>query len=138
MNGNMKKSILNIYHSQEEGNYGLHILFEMSDTYLLFNSSVFLFQERNQTSSLGKWTRIDYKELIHNEVSIIEIKEDESAAYFIKFSNYDILYIYQRIDGLENRSQDFQIVSRDKDADKYKEINEHMNEPWIETIDPVL
>ena len=63
---------------------------------------------------------------------IKEIKEDEAIAYFIRFSNNDILHIYEYVDGLEDWFLDFEIVSPENE--NYNEITTHMNETWVKTI----
>jgi len=64
-----------------------------------------------------------------NNIYIKEIKEDDTVAYFIRFSNNDILHIYEYVDGLEDWFLDFEIVSpKNKN---YDEIITHMNETWV-------
>ena len=67
-----------------------------------------------------------------NSFYIKEIKEDEAIAYFIRFSNDDILHIYEYVDGLEDWFLDFEIVSPENE--NYNEIITHMNETWVNRI----
>lgn len=80
-----------------------------------------------------EWIKINYERL--NEETYIDfIKEDELVSYFIKFSNNDIFYIFQRVDNLEKWEQDFEIVR--VDDQKYSETKAYMNESWVEEIIP--
>ena len=73
-----------------------------------------------------------YPELEKDDVYIKEIKEDEAIAYFIRFSNNDILHIYEYVDGLEDWFLNFEIVSPKNE--NYNEITTHMNETWVNRI----
>ena len=123
------KCIKNIFFSYvDETSYGLRILFEFhTHDYLLFNSSIFLLTKEIKESKSYEWKLIDY----NKDVFISDIKEDNNVNFFVKFSNGDIFYIYQRIDGLENWEQDFQIVFNNNES-RYNKILDHMNEDWIE------
>ena len=94
--------------------------------------------KKNETLNLitSKWTKLEYPELEKDDIYIKEIKEDEAIAYFIRFSNNDILHIYEYIDeyidGLENWFLDFEIVSPKNE--NYNEIITRMNETWVNTI----
>ena len=128
------KKVKGIYYLVEEGHYGLKMILEFEDTeYLYFDSCKFLLK-KNEKSNLitSKWTKLEYPELEKDDVYIKEIKEDEAIAYFIRFSNNDILHIYGYIDGLENWFLDFEIVSPKNE--NYNEIITHMNETWVNTI----
>ena len=128
----MKETIKNIYFHYLEGNqYGLNVLFEFDNNYLLFDSTSFLILDKLNLP-LFDWITINYNE-IERGISITEIKEDENVSYFIKFSNNDIFYIYQKIYNLNNWEQDFEIINKHNHL-KYNEISEYMNENWIESI----
>jgi len=129
----MKDKLENIYFYYLDGNeYGLNILFEFEDNYLLFDSSSFLLLDKIDML-LFNWKKIDYEE-IGNGVNITEIREDENVSYFVKISNGDIFYIYQKVYDLSNWEQDFEIIR--KNSLKYSEIIEYMNEDWVETVNP--
>ena len=132
------KKVKGIYYLVEEGHYGLKMILEFEDIeYLYFDSCKFLFK-KNETLNLitSKWTKLEYPELEpeleKDDVYIKEIREDEAIAYFIRFSNNDILHIYEYIDGLEDWFLDFEIVSPKNE--NYNEIITHMNETWVKTI----
>lgn len=129
----MKDKLENIYFYYLDGNeYGLNILFEFEDNYLLFDSSSFLLLDKIDML-LFNWEKIDYEE-IGNGVNITEIREDENVSYFVKISNGDIFYIYQKVYDLSNWEQNFEIIR--KNSLKYSEIIEYMNEDWVETVNP--
>ena len=90
--------------------------------------------KKNETLNLitSKWTKLEYPELEKDDVYIKEIKEDEAIAYFIRFSNDDILHIYEYVDGLENWFLNFEIVSPKNE--NYNEIMTHMNETWVKRL----
>ena len=92
------------------------------------------FCQKNEKSNLitSKWTKLEYPELEKDDIYIKEIKEDEAIAYFIRFSNNDILHIYEYVDGLENWFLDFEIVSPKNE--NYNEIITHMNETWVKRL----
>ena len=132
------KKVKGIYYLVEESHYGLKMILEFENTeYLYFDSCKFLFK-KNETLNLitSKWTKLEYPELEpeleKDDVYIKEIREDEAIAYFIRFSNNDILHIYEYIDGLEDWFLDFEIVSPKNE--NYNEIITHMNETWVKTI----
>lgn len=127
------KIIKNIYFYYIDGdNYGLRILFEFElDEYLLFDSSKFIFLKQENVFKLYKWNKIEYSKLLISNVYIQEIKEDETIAFFIRFSTGDIFYIYQRIYGLGDWEQDFELILEDNNL-RYNNILKHMNEDWIE------
>jgi hypothetical protein len=127
----MKKILINIYYYQEGGHYGLNIIFEFTENYLLFDSSKFYFINKLELD-ISNWKKIKYDKTEDN-IYIKELREDEIVSFFIIFSNRDIFYIYQRIDGLENWEQNFDIITIDNEL-KYKEIVEYMNEDWIEIL----
>ncbi len=68
----------------------------------------------------------------NDDIYIKEIKEDEAIAYFIRFSNNDILHIYEYVDGLENWFLNFEIVSPKNE--NYNKIITHMNETWVKRL----
>jgi hypothetical protein len=127
----MKNILKNIYYNFEAGNYGLQMLFDFNDALLFFDSVKFAYINKNNFNNSKNWKILDYNKLLNN-ISIVEIKEDELTSYFIKLSNDDILYIYQTIDGLEEFGQNFEIVS--EGMSDYKEVCEYMAESWIETV----
>ena len=111
---------------------------EKSKRYLLFSrryfdSCNFLFK-KNEKSNLitSKWIKLEYPELEKDDIYIKEIKEDEAIAYFIRFSNDDILHIYEYVDGLEDWFLNFEIVSPKNE--NYNEIMTHMNETWVKRL----
>jgi len=117
---NELKKVKGIYYLVEEGHYGLKMILEFEDTeYLYFDSCKFLFK-KNEKSNLitSKWTKMEYPEL--------------DIAYFIRFSNNDILHIYEYVDGLEDWFLDFEIVSPKNE--NYNEITTHMNETWVKRL----
>ncbi|MDR6563429.1 MULTISPECIES: hypothetical protein [unclassified Arcicella] len=128
----MKKILKNIYYTFEVGSYGLKILFDLNITLLLFDSVSFVYINKNEFDKFKNWKRLDYGKLLNGNIDITEIKEDELTSYFVKFSNDDILYIYQRIDGLEEFSQDFKIIS--KNMTDYNEVCKYMSEDWVEKV----
>ena len=65
-----------------------------------------------------------------NKLRIDGIYEDELTAYFVVFSNGNILYIYQSINGDEKIRQEMRFVLP-SDSD-YKDIVSYMNEEWID------
>ena len=110
------------------------MILEFEDTeYLYFDSCKFQIK-KNETLNLitSKWTKLEYPELEKDDVYIKEIKEDEAIAYFIRFSNNDILHIYEYVDGLENWFLNFEIVSPKNE--NYNEIMTHMNETWVKRL----
>ncbi|WP_433831135.1 hypothetical protein [Flavobacterium anhuiense] len=131
-----KESVDSIYyHYDNNTNYGLKILIQLQTTYLLFDSSTFKYIDEIELDNQinFEWIKINYERL--NEETYIDfIKEDELVSYFIKFSNNDIFYIFQRVDNLEKWEQDFEIVC--VDDQKYSETKAYMNESWIEEIIP--
>ena len=133
-NFKIMRKVKSIYYLVEEGHYGLKMILEFEDTeYLCFDSCKFQIK-KNETLNLitSKWTKLEYPELEKDDVYIKEIKEDEVIAYFIRFSNNDILHIYEYVDGLENWFLDFEIVSPKNE--NYNEIITHMNETWVNRI----
>ena len=128
----MKESLNNIYYYQEGGHYGLSVIFEFKENYLLFDSSKFQFIN-DIDLDISKWEKIKY-DTIQDDIYIKDIREDELISYFINFSNGDIFYIYQRIDGLENWEQNFEIISVKAEL-RYNEVVEYMNEEWIEVVE---
>lgn len=131
---NELKKVKGIYYLVEEGHYALKMILEFEDTeYLCFDSCKFQIK-KNETLNLitSKWTKLEYPELEKDDVYIKEIKEDEAIAYFIRFSNDDILHIYEYVDGLENWFLDFEIVSPKNE--NYNEIMTHMNETWVKRL----
>jgi DNA mismatch repair enzyme (predicted ATPase) len=132
-----KRLIDSIYYYYEENtSYGLKILIKYQGVTkcLFFDSSKFVFLEEIELSknSNYNWRKINYEEL-KNQVHIVEIKEDELVSYFIKLSNNDIFYIFQRIDSLEKWEQDFEIIN--ENSLRYSEVEEYMNESWIDQIE---
>ena len=131
---NELKKVKGIYYLVEEGHYGLKMILEFEDTeYLYFDSCKFQIK-KNETSNLitSKWTKLEYPELEKDDIYIKEIKEDEAIAYFIRFSNNDILHIYEYVDGLEDWFLNFEIVSPKNE--NYNEIMTHMNETWVKRL----
>jgi hypothetical protein len=128
----MEKILKNIYYNFEVGNYGLKIIFDLSSTLLLFDSTSFEYINKNEFDKFKNWKKLNNGNFLNSNIKISEIKEDELTSFFVKFSNDDILYIYQRIDGLEEFSQNFKIVS--KGMTDYKEVYEYMSEDWVETV----
>lgn len=107
------------FYYKENSDYGLYILFELSDRgYLLFDSTSFILLAEIDKYENIIWKEINYK--VDKGLFIIDIKEEELVNYFVELSNNDILYIYQRIDGLEHVEQDFMIVK--KGDDFYNEV----------------
>lgn len=129
----MNKNVKKIYYLIGEGHYGLQILFELTDQYVYFDSSRFLVKEKSEIDVTTKWRILEYIGL-ESDIFIEEIKEDENTSYFIKFSNNDILYIYQFVDGMENWVLDFEIVTINE-ISKYNELIKYMNEDWVENIE---
>lgn len=128
----MKEVLKNIYFHYIEGNeYGLNVLFELNSNYLLFNSTSFLILNKSEVP-LFEWKKINYKE-IELGIYISELKEDENVSYFVKFSNDEIFYIYQKIYNLNSWEQDFEIINKENII-KYNEVNEYMNEDWVELL----
>lgn len=133
----MEKRLINsIYHYYDENtSYGLKILIKFQDITkcLFFDSSKFIFLEESELNEKlnYNWRKIDYQEL-KREVNVVSIKEDELVSYFIKLSNNDIFYIFQRVHSLEKWEQDFEIIK--ESSLKYSEVEEYMNESWIEEI----
>ena len=128
---NELKKVKGIYYLVEEGHYGLKMILEFEDTeYLCFDSCKFQIK-KNEILNLitSKWTKLEYPEL---EKDDIYIKEDEAIAYFIRFSNNDILHIYEYVDGLEDWFLNFEIVSPKNE--NYNEIMTHMNETWVKRL----
>ena len=75
----------------------------------------------------NKWKHCSYWK---NKSQINGIYEDELTAYFVVFSNGDILYIYQSISGDEKIRQEMRfILPNDSD---YNDIISYMNEDWID------
>ncbi|MDR2951312.1 MAG: hypothetical protein LBV71_19155 [Prevotella sp.] len=97
----------------------------------MFDSSKFIFSKQENVPRLYKWNKIEYPKLLISNVYIQEIKEDETIAFFIRFSNADIFYIYQQIYALGDWEQDFELVLEDNKI-RYNNILKHMNEDWIE------
>ena len=131
---NELKKVKGIYYLVEEGHYGLKMILEFEDSeYLYFDPCKFQII-KNETLNLitSKWTKLEYPEIEKDDVYIREIKEDESIAYFIRFSNDDILHIYEYVDGLENWFLNFEIVSPKNE--NYNEIMTHMNETWVKRL----
>ncbi|TWP30776.1 hypothetical protein ETU09_00215 [Apibacter muscae] len=119
------------FHYNDNSDYGLYILFELNDRgYLLFDSTSFLLLAEIDKYKNFTWKEINYK--VDKGLFIINIKEEELVNYFVEFSNNDILYIYQRIDGLECVEQDFMIVK--KEDNFYNEVFSHMNESFVERV----
>lgn len=119
------------FYYKENSDYGLYILFELSDRgYLLFDSTSFILLAEIDKYENIIWKEINYK--VDKGLFIIDIKEEELVNYFVELSNNDILYIYQRIDGLEHVEQDFMIVK--KGDDFYNEVFSHMNESFVERV----
>ena len=131
---NELKKVKGIYYLVEEGHYGLKMILEFEDTEYLYFDAGKAQIKKNETLNLitSKWTKLEYPELEKDDVYIKEIKEDEAIAYFIRFSNDDILHIYEYVDGLENWFLNFEIVSP-KNAN-YNEIMTHMNETWVKRL----
>lgn len=129
------KKVKAIYYLVKEGHYGLKIVLEFGDNdYLYFDSYKFSFKENEKLEPIiSKWIKLDYPELENDNIYIKEIKEDEGIAYFIRFSNNDILHIYEYVDGLEDWFLDFEIISSKNK--NYDEINIQMNETWVNTIE---
>ena len=128
----MKKVLKNIYFHYIEGNeYGLNVLFEFDNNYILFDSSSF-FELKKSDVPIFEWKKINYQG-IELGINIEVIKEDENVSYFVKFSNDDIFYIYQKVYNLNRWEQDFEIISK-SNSTKYNEVNEYMNEDWLETL----
>jgi hypothetical protein len=128
------EAIKQIYFQNMNTNYGLKILFEFSSSYLFFDSVSFnVITKSGFQIDLDQWDIIDYPS-IENGLYVLDVKEDELTTYFIKFSNEDIMQIYQRIEGLGEWIQDFQIVSR-KNLEKYTKVLDYMNESWVENIE---
>ena len=125
------KKVQAIYYLVKEGHYGLRIILELEDSeYLYFDSYKFLLKKNKKLKLItSEWTKLDYPDLEKDNIYIKEIKEDDTVAYFIRFSNNDILHIYEYVDGLEDWFLDFEIVSpKNKN---YDEIITHMNETWV-------
>ena len=128
------EAIKQIYFQNTNTNYGLKILFEFSSSYLFFDSVSFnVITKSGFQIDLNQWDTIDYPS-IENGLYVLDVKEDELTAYFIKFSNEDIMQIYQRVEGLGEWIQDFQIFSR-KNLEKYTKVLDYMNESWVENIE---
>lgn len=125
------KKVKAIYYLVKEGHYGLRIILELEDSeYLYFDSYKFLLKKNKKLKLItSEWTKLDYPDLEKDNIYIKEIKGDDTVAYFIRFSNNDILHIYEYVDGLEDWFLDFEIVSpKNKN---YDEIITHMNETWV-------
>lgn len=133
----MKKILIDSisYYYEEGSSYGLKILmkFRAASNYLLFDSSKFIFVNKDE---LVKYSEYNWKEIFYdslkNDLYIDSIREDELVSYFVKFSNNDIFYIFQRIDSLDKWEQDFEIINANNS--KYSEIENYRNESWIDEI----
>lgn len=127
----MNKQIESIHYLVSEGHYGLKLAVVLVEGQCLyFDSSRFSLVDNKEFVMDPSWVELAYEKQ-EKQISLVEIKEDEAVAYFIKFSNNDILYIYQSMNGLEDWFQDFKNISpRDS---IYNKVVAHMHEEWIET-----
>ena len=83
--------VKDILYRNEDIDYGLNVIFKLDDnTFLLFDSIGFSFVEKANLLD-NKWKHCSYWK---NKSQINGIYEDELTAYFVVFSNGDILYIY--------------------------------------------
>jgi len=130
----MERKLKNIYYLNEDSNYGLKILFDLNNILLLFDSISFVYISNDQLSNFKHWKTLNYLDLSKESIDIKIIKEDELTSYFVELTNQDILYIFQIIDGLEQWSQSFKIIS--KNDNEYDKIIQYMNEEWIEIVSP--
>lgn len=85
----------------------------------------------DQAAPEDKWTKVGYNT---SGVFIKTTREDEATSYFVGFSNKDILYVYQRMTGLEVVIVEFEIVTCD--SSEYNEVFQYMNENWVEDVVP--
>jgi hypothetical protein len=117
-----------------ESHYNLLLLFKFEEGYyLFFDSARFFFLENgDKIDTLFQWTKVPYPPL-SDGITVVNLREDECTSYFIKFSNGDIFYIYQSMDGMEFWSQGFEIVSKSAPAN-YTAVIEHMNEDFVEDL----
>ena len=119
--------VKDILYRNEDIDYGLNVIFKLDDnTFLLFDSIGFSFVEKANLLD-NKWKHCSYWK---NKSQINGIYEDELTAYFVVFSNGDILYIYQFISGDERIRQEMRFVLPN-DSD-YNDIISYMNEDWID------
>ncbi len=82
--------VKDILYRNEDIDYGLNVIFKLDDnTFLLFDSIGFSFVEKANLLD-NKWKHCSYWK---NKSQINGIYEDELTAYFVVFSNGDILYI---------------------------------------------
>ena len=119
--------VKDILYRNKDIDYGLNIIFKLDDNkFLLFDSIGFSFVEEINLMD-NRW-----KHSLHwgNKLRIDGIYEDELTAYFVVFSNGNILYIYQSINGDEKIRQEMRFVLP-SDSD-YKDIVSYMNEEWID------
>ena len=83
--------VKDILYRNKDIDYGLNVIFKLDDnTFLLFDSIGFSFVEKANLLD-NKWKHCSYWK---NKSQINGIYEDELTAYFVVFSNGDILYIY--------------------------------------------
>jgi hypothetical protein len=125
------KNIFSFY-DETEPHYGLKILFELNQGFLLFDAHEFSVVYNNSIFGLYKWNRlISYQ--IEENLYIDEIKNDEWESHFIKLSNDDIIYVHQFIYGYGDWHEDFEFVLK-SDTEHYREVYEYMNEEWVTQI----
>jgi len=125
------KTISNILFSVEKQSHnGFRLIFQFEKDYLFFDSVKFILGTDGNILKKYPWKRITWYDL-HEEPSITRIREDELTSYFLEFSNGDIFFISQEIDGMEFWYQDFKIVSKD-DQERYNEVLTYMNEDFVE------
>ena len=123
--------VKNIYFYDDKNEiYNLKLLVEfIENKYLYFDSASFNITDNTDILNQCSWKKI---EVLEENTNIISIKEDELTSYFILFSNNDILYIFQRLISSNQWEQNFEIVK--KISEDYKEVENYMNEDWIDIL----
>ncbi|MBO9595650.1 MAG: hypothetical protein J7599_22295 [Niabella sp.] len=117
------------YYYSPDDYYDLKVLFDLRTRKLLFDSVKFVYLK--DMPAHIQWIKVDYDT---SGIFIKTIREDESTAYFVEFSNRDILHIYQRMTGLELLIIEFEIEKFG--SENYDHVILHMNESWVEDVIP--
>ena len=116
-----------LYNWEDLGYDGLIVVFKLEDNRnLLFNSLSFSFVD-DLILSDKKWKHFP---LGDNQLDIEGIYEDEMTSYFVQFSNGEIFYIYQYLDGNEDIIQDCCLALPSET--NYNDILSYMHEDWID------
>jgi hypothetical protein len=117
---------------EENNHYGLRLLFQLKVGFLYFDCLKFVIVGDETIRNSYDWKKIEY-EALRNDIFIVRIKEDEVTSYFIEFSNGDIFFVNQRIDGTEFFYLDFEIVKKDNIA-RFARVKAYMEEDFVEDV----